>query len=118
MVRHTHQVGRVKGMGQIKWEGESVFISEAVRGELVGLAETDRGIGWSGSWTWNSGASIARRGVLPRHGTAGGSADGDGGASLWKYRSHRPHRTWPTGAWKARGRTRASHIPQANLLLE
>jgi transposase InsO family protein len=39
----THQVRRVKRMGQIKWRGDVVFVSEAVRGELVGLAETERG---------------------------------------------------------------------------
>jgi putative transposase len=39
----THQVRRVKQMGQIKWKGALVFISEAVRGEVVGLAETERG---------------------------------------------------------------------------
>ena len=39
----THQVRRVKEKGQIKWQGQSVFISEAVRGECVGLAETERG---------------------------------------------------------------------------
>jgi putative transposase len=39
----THQVRRVKEKGQIKWQGESVFVSEAVRGECVGLAETERG---------------------------------------------------------------------------
>jgi hypothetical protein len=39
----THQVRRVKASGQIKWHGEMVFISEAVRGETVGLAETERG---------------------------------------------------------------------------
>jgi transposase InsO family protein len=39
----THQVRRVKETGQIKWHGEEVFVSEAVRGELVGLAETERG---------------------------------------------------------------------------
>lgn len=39
----THQVRRVKAMGQIKWRGEYVFVSEAVRGELVGVAETARG---------------------------------------------------------------------------
>ena len=39
----THQVRRVKQLGQIQWGGEYVFISEAVRGELVGIAETDRG---------------------------------------------------------------------------
>jgi transposase InsO family protein len=39
----THQVRRVKDTGQIRWHGELVFVSEAVRGELVGLAETERG---------------------------------------------------------------------------
>jgi transposase InsO family protein len=39
----THQVRRVRETGQIKWQGDLVFVSEAVRGELVGLAETDRG---------------------------------------------------------------------------
>ena len=32
----THQVRRVKRSGQIKWDGDYVFVSEAVRGELVG----------------------------------------------------------------------------------
>jgi hypothetical protein len=36
-------VRRVRDTGQIKWQGGRVFVSEAVRGELVGLAETDRG---------------------------------------------------------------------------
>ena len=39
----THQVRRVRDTGQIKWGGELVFISEAVRHELVGVTETDRG---------------------------------------------------------------------------
>ncbi len=39
----THQVRRVHTSGQIKWQGERVFVCEAVRGELVGLAETERG---------------------------------------------------------------------------
>jgi putative transposase len=39
----THQVRRVRETGQIKWRGEMIFISEAVRGEPVGLAETERG---------------------------------------------------------------------------
>lgn len=39
----THQVRRVRDTGQIKWRGELVFISEAVRHEAVGLAETERG---------------------------------------------------------------------------
>jgi hypothetical protein len=36
-------VRRVNLAGQIKWQGEYVFISEAVRKELVGIAETERG---------------------------------------------------------------------------
>lgn len=39
----THQVRRVRDKGQIKWQGELVFVSEALIGELVGLAETDTG---------------------------------------------------------------------------
>jgi transposase InsO family protein len=39
----THQVRRVKQTGQINWHGDRVFVSEAVRGELIGLAETARG---------------------------------------------------------------------------
>ena len=39
----THQVRRVKAMGAIKWQGAEVFVSKAVRGELVGLAETEQG---------------------------------------------------------------------------
>jgi hypothetical protein len=39
----THQVRRVKRMGQIKWDGDYVFVSEAVRGEWVGIGETERG---------------------------------------------------------------------------
>jgi putative transposase len=39
----THQVRRVKATGQIRWQGDLIFVSEAVRGELVGLAETERG---------------------------------------------------------------------------
>ena len=39
----TYQVRRVSPNGHIKWRGDLVFVSEAVVGELVGLAETDRG---------------------------------------------------------------------------
>ena len=39
----THQVRRVRPTGQIKWQGELVFISEAVRRQSVGLVETERG---------------------------------------------------------------------------
>jgi putative transposase len=42
----THQVRRVRENGQIKWDGDLVFVSEAVQGEVVGLAETE-----SGDWT-------------------------------------------------------------------
>jgi putative transposase len=39
----TCQVRRVNANGHIKWRGELIFVSEAVGGELVGLAETERG---------------------------------------------------------------------------
>jgi len=39
----TCQVRRVSPNGQIKWRGDLVFVSEAVVGELVGVAETERG---------------------------------------------------------------------------
>jgi transposase InsO family protein len=39
----THEVRRVNANGQIKWKGELVFVSEAMRREVVGLAETERG---------------------------------------------------------------------------
>jgi putative transposase len=39
----THHVRRVSQTGQISWRGEVVFVSEAVRGEVIGLAETERG---------------------------------------------------------------------------
>lgn len=39
----THQVRRVRDRGQIKWGGDYLFVSEAVRGELVGLTETESG---------------------------------------------------------------------------
>lgn len=39
----THAVRRVKKMGWIQWGGEGVFISKAVRGELVGVAENEHG---------------------------------------------------------------------------
>ncbi len=38
-----HQVRRVRDKGEIKWRGEFAFISEAVVGELVGLAELETG---------------------------------------------------------------------------
>jgi transposase InsO family protein len=39
----THQVRRANQNGQIKWRGERVFVSEAVRGEVLGVAETEAG---------------------------------------------------------------------------
>jgi len=39
----THQVRRVRDNGEIKWRGELVFVSAALRHELVGLVETERG---------------------------------------------------------------------------
>jgi transposase InsO family protein len=38
-----HQVRRVGTRGEIKWRGEFTFISEAVVGELVGMAELENG---------------------------------------------------------------------------
>ena len=35
----THQVRRVRDNGEIKWRGELVFVSAALRHEPVGLAE-------------------------------------------------------------------------------
>jgi hypothetical protein len=39
----TCQVRRVDANGRLKWRGDLVFVSEAVVGELVGVAETERG---------------------------------------------------------------------------
>ncbi len=38
-----HAVRRVRSNGEIKWGGELIFVSEALVGEPVGIAETDRG---------------------------------------------------------------------------
>jgi hypothetical protein len=38
-----HQVRRVRSTGEIMWKGERVFISEALVGELVGIAELETG---------------------------------------------------------------------------
>jgi transposase InsO family protein len=38
-----HEARRVRETGEIKWKGESVFIGEALAGELVGLAELENG---------------------------------------------------------------------------
>jgi len=38
-----HQVRRVNPNGEIKWRGHRVFISEALAGELIGLAELETG---------------------------------------------------------------------------
>ena len=38
-----HEVRRVRSAGEIKWRGETVFIGEALVGELVGLAELENG---------------------------------------------------------------------------
>ena len=39
----SHAVRRVRPNGCIKWGGEEVFVSEALAGERVGIAETDTG---------------------------------------------------------------------------
>ncbi len=38
-----HAVRRVRPSGEIKWGGELVFVSEALAGEPVGIAETEGG---------------------------------------------------------------------------
>ncbi len=38
-----HQVRRVRGSGEIKWKDERVFVSEALVGEPVGIAELETG---------------------------------------------------------------------------
>jgi transposase InsO family protein len=38
-----HQVRRVRASGEIKWKGERVFVSEALVGELIGIAELETG---------------------------------------------------------------------------
>lgn len=55
-----HQVRRVKRTGQIKWQGGLVFVSEALRGELVGLAETPHG-DWTVRFLQVELGQIARR---------------------------------------------------------
>ena len=38
-----HQVRRVRTSGEIMWKGERVFVSEALVGELIGIAELETG---------------------------------------------------------------------------
>lgn len=38
-----HQVRRVRSSGEIMWQGELLFISEALVGELIGIAELETG---------------------------------------------------------------------------
>jgi hypothetical protein len=38
-----HAVRRVRSNGEIKWGGSLIFLSEALIGEIVGIAETDAG---------------------------------------------------------------------------
>ena len=38
-----HEVRRVHGSGEVRWRGRPVFVSEALAGELVGIAELDTG---------------------------------------------------------------------------
>ena len=39
----NHQVRRVREAGEIKWQGELVFVSQALVGELIGIAELETG---------------------------------------------------------------------------
>lgn len=38
-----HEVRRVRSAGDIKWRGRTIFISEVLAGELIGLEERERG---------------------------------------------------------------------------
>lgn len=38
-----HQVRRVRSSGEIKWKGESIFVSEVLIGEPIGIAERETG---------------------------------------------------------------------------
>ena len=38
-----HQVRRVRSSGEISWKGERVFVTEALIGEPVGIAELETG---------------------------------------------------------------------------
>ena len=104
-----YQVRRVRPNGQIKWRGDLVFVSEAVCGELVGLAETERG-DWTVRFMQVELGRIDRqtRAALPPRGTAGGSDDARG-PQPWKCRARGHHRTLPTGAWKSRQTARFPH---------
>lgn len=39
-----HHIRRVRSDGTIRWQGELVFISEVLHGQLIGLAEQDNGL--------------------------------------------------------------------------
>jgi len=39
----NHEVRRVRPSGEIKWRGESLFVGEALAGEMVGITERDAG---------------------------------------------------------------------------
>ena len=39
-----HQVRRIRTNGEIKWRGGHLFVSEALAGEIVGIAELDQGL--------------------------------------------------------------------------
>ena len=51
-----YEVRRVHRGGEIKWQGQTLFISEALAGEPVGLEETDDGI-----WSLRFGALLLAR---------------------------------------------------------
>ena len=109
----THQVRRVKETGQIRWQGDLIFVSEAVRGELSGSPKPSAAIGLSGSCTWNWAASIARRADLRRRGTAGGSDERRRSAAVemprpWKSQNDFHRRLEISHS------TRDSHIPTAD----
>ncbi|MEZ5288150.1 MAG: helix-turn-helix domain-containing protein [Vicinamibacterales bacterium] len=94
-----HHVRRVKRTGQIKWHGGLVFISEALRGELVDWRKHLRGTGPSAFCRSSWGASRATPIDLPRAGWAAASRPpGPDGVTHLSgsicYRCFRLHRAW------------------------
>ena len=55
-----HAVRRVRPNGEIKWSGDLVFLSEALAGEPVGIAETEPG-------DWLVRFADVELGIIDRH---------------------------------------------------
>jgi putative transposase len=56
-----HTVRRVRHNGEIRWQGNTIYVSEALIGEPIGLRETEAG-GWTVSYGPIALGIIAHRG--------------------------------------------------------